>query len=139
MNAKATELSNYETAYAKASETGKGAEDAIKAGKKYQDLYQRYRYHPQEIVANNQMILNNMTSEMESLISKVGPNGAKKELDNLIGYVSGKRYEKSKKISTANIGRPYVPTRRDRDTFSLAIYLVLTFISSGVSHIHQAT
>ncbi len=90
MNAKATELSNYETAYAKASETGKGAEDAIKAGKKYQDLYQRYRYHPQEIVANNQMILNNMTSEMESLISKVGPNGAKKELDNLIGYASGK-------------------------------------------------
>jgi hypothetical protein len=89
-SAKQTELSKYETAYAKASETGKGADDAIKAGEKYQDLYQRYRYHPQEIVANNQMILNNMTSEMESLISKVGPNGAKKELDNLIGYVSGK-------------------------------------------------
>ena len=89
-SAKQTELSKYETAYAKASETGKGADDAIKAGEKYQDLYQLYRYHPQEIVANNQMILNNMTSEMESLISKVGPNGAKKELDNLIGYVSGK-------------------------------------------------
>jgi hypothetical protein len=89
-NAKRTGLSNYKTAYAKASETGKGADDAIKAGEKYKDLYQRYLYHPQEIVANNQMILNNMTSEMESLISKVGPNGAKKGLDNLIGYVSGK-------------------------------------------------
>ena len=74
----------------KAEQTGKGADDAIKAGKKYQDLYQRYLYHPQEIVANNQMVLNNMTSEINNLIGKVGTKGAKQELDNVIAFATGK-------------------------------------------------
>jgi hypothetical protein len=91
VNAKKSEWSNYQTAYTRASETGKGADEAIKAGEKYKDLVQRYLYHPQEVVANNQMVLNNMATEMESLISQVGPKGAKKELDNLIAYTSGKQ------------------------------------------------
>lgn len=91
INAKASEWSNYQTAYTRASETGKGADEAIKAAEKYKDLFQRYLYHPQEVVANNQMVLNNMATEMESLISKVGPQKAKKELDNLIAYTSGKQ------------------------------------------------
>jgi len=89
-NAKQTELSNYKSAYAKASETGQGIDNAINAGEKYKDLYQQYLYHPQEIVANNQMILNNMTSEINGLVQKVGAKGAKQELDNLIGYASGR-------------------------------------------------
>jgi hypothetical protein len=89
-NAKNTELTKYKDAYAKATETGKGADEVINAGKKYQDLYQQYLYHPQEIVANNQMILNNMTSEINGLIEKVGAKGAKNVLDNLVGYTSGK-------------------------------------------------
>lgn len=85
-NAQKTELSKY----AKASQTGQVADNTINAGKKYQDLFQQYLYHPQEIIANNQMILNNMTSEINNLVGKVGAKGAKQELDNLIGYASGK-------------------------------------------------
>lgn len=89
--ARSAEMTKFERLAANAEKTGKGAEDALKSGKKYQDLYKRYLYHPQEIVANNQMVLNNMATEMEGLISQVGPKGAKKELDNLIAYASGKQ------------------------------------------------
>ena len=88
--AKRSELKNFENLVSKAEQTGKGADDALKAGQKYQDLYQRYLYHPQEIVANNQMVLNNMTSELKNLIGKVGAKEAKKELDNIIAFATGK-------------------------------------------------
>lgn len=88
--AKRSELKNFENLVSKAEQTGKGADDALKAGQKYQDLYQRYLYHPQEIVANNQMVLNNMTSEINNLIGKVGTKGAKQELDNIIAFATGK-------------------------------------------------
>jgi hypothetical protein len=70
--------------------TGKGLDDAIGSSKKYVDLYKRYLYHPQEIVANNQMVLNNMTTELKNVIQTVGPKGAAKELDNIISFSSGK-------------------------------------------------
>jgi hypothetical protein len=88
--AKSAELKTFKNLSSSAEQTGKGADDAIKAGKKYQDLYQRYLYHPQEIVANNQMILNNMTSEINNLVGKVGAQGAKQELDNVIAFATGK-------------------------------------------------
>jgi hypothetical protein len=36
------------------------------------------------------MILNNMSSELDGVIQELGPGGAKKVLDNLVGYTSGK-------------------------------------------------
>lgn len=88
--AKSSELKNFENLVSKAEQTGKGADDALKAGQKYKDLYQRYLYHPQEIVANNQMVLNNMTIELNNVIQKVGPRTAAKELDNVIAVATGK-------------------------------------------------
>jgi len=74
-----------------AEKTGKGVEDAVKAGEDFVGKFQKYQFHPQEIVANNQMVLNNMATEIEGLISQIGPEGVKKELNNLINYTSGKQ------------------------------------------------
>jgi hypothetical protein len=89
-NAEKTQISKYKDAYNKSIETGKGADEVINAGEKYKDLYQRYLYHPQEIIANNQMVLNNMTSELNTIVQKFGTKGAKNILDELVGYTSGK-------------------------------------------------
>jgi hypothetical protein len=74
-----------------AEKTGKGIGDAVKAGEDFVGQFQKYQFHPQEIVANNQMVLNNMATEIEGLISQIGPEGVKKELNNLINYASGKQ------------------------------------------------
>jgi hypothetical protein len=74
-----------------AEKTGKGVGDAVKAGEDFVGQFQKYQFHPQEIVANNQMVLNNMATEIEGLISQIGPEGVKKELNNLINYASGKQ------------------------------------------------
>jgi len=90
MKAKDAAGENFDNLYTKAKETGKGADEAIKAGKEWKTAFKKYVFHPQEIVANNQMVLNNMTTELDNVIQDVGSKGAKKVLDNLIGYTSGK-------------------------------------------------
>jgi len=78
--------------YSKAMETKKipDLDAAINANKEFGTAFKKYVFHPQEIVANNQMVLNNMTTELDNVIQDVGSKGAKKVLDNLIGYTSGK-------------------------------------------------
>jgi hypothetical protein len=73
-----------------AEKTGQGISDAVKAGEEFTKAFTKYVFHPQEIIANNQMVLNNMTKKITDVVSNVGANGAKQTLNNVINFVSGK-------------------------------------------------
>ena len=76
--------------YDVATKTGKGASDAVKAGEEYMKAFSKYEFHPQEIIANNQMVLNNITKNIKKVIGNLGSKGAKQTLNNVINFVSGK-------------------------------------------------
>jgi hypothetical protein len=80
------EYKNYE----KVRYSGADAKELINAGDKFLNAKNKYVYHPQEIVANNQMVLNNITKKVNDLIKSKGGEVAKKQLDDVIGYASGK-------------------------------------------------
>jgi hypothetical protein len=92
-NASDDATKNFKNSYEKALNPTSSIDDvktAITSKEQAKNLYQRYLYHPQEVIANNQMILNNMSSELDGVIQELGPAGAKNVLDNLVGYTSGK-------------------------------------------------
>jgi hypothetical protein len=76
--------------YDVAVKTGKGASDAVKAGEEYVKAFQKYEFHPQEIIGNNQKVLNNITTNIKDVIANFGAKGAKETLNNVIDFVSGK-------------------------------------------------
>lgn len=73
-----------------AEKTGQGISNAVKAGEEFTKAFTKYVFHPQEITANNQMILNNITKKITDVVSNVGAKGAKQTLNNVINFVSGK-------------------------------------------------
>jgi hypothetical protein len=82
----ATHIKDPSLVSSKLNQSYNNIADKVQSG----NLYQRYLYHPQEIIANNQMVLNNMTSELDGVVQKFGHNQVKTILDNLVGYTSGK-------------------------------------------------
>ena len=73
-----------------AEKTGQGISNAVKAGEEFTKAFTKYVFHPQEITANNQMVLNNITKKITDVVSNVGAKGAKQTLNNVINFVSGK-------------------------------------------------
>lgn len=61
----------------------------LRASKRAQDLYRQYYYHFRELVANNQIILNNIPTNTQKIMAQIGPKGAKSELDNLLRFAGG--------------------------------------------------
>ena len=70
--------------------TGQGISNAVKAGEEFTKAFTKYVFHHQEITANNQMVLNNITKKITDVVSNVGAKGAKQTLNNVINFVSGK-------------------------------------------------
>lgn len=71
--------------------TGEGLDDVKKASQKFKEMFDKYKFHPQEILANNQMVLNNMTDYIKDLISQKGAKETEKILNNFLEYLSGKK------------------------------------------------
>lgn len=61
----------------------------LRASQRAQDLYRQYYYHFREMVANNQIILNNIPTNTQKIVSQVGSQGAKLELDDLLRFAGG--------------------------------------------------
>lgn len=80
----------FDDLYNVAVKTGKGASDAVKAGEEFTKAFTNYVFHPQEIIANNQKVLNNITTNIKDVITNFGAKGAKETLTNVIDFVSGK-------------------------------------------------
>lgn len=52
--------------------------------KKYSQMYEKYRTHPWEITANNQMLINNVSSQVQKLATKKTPQNIISKLDKLL-------------------------------------------------------
>lgn len=54
---------------------------------KYDDLYKKYYTHPWEITANNQMLINNVSSNVQKLITKKTPQKVISRMDELLNSI----------------------------------------------------
>lgn len=81
---------------------------------KYYKLFSKYQFSPSEVIANNQMIINNLTSKTNELLTNYPKNyGVKKVrgmLGNLLGYLKGKNNlgKDASSIFGEKIGKTYL-------------------------------